>query len=201
MTGLAEHLRARTLDALNGIPAEERPKIYVVSLFVYDEDDDPRRPTITVGFNTEADVEAATPGPGNEGDLAWDAEEARWNYAFYRQNKLVVICDSDLDAEGAAHREAWARKSGYWYSDAEEAADFEATIERGEALTREFVHCAVDVARRLHGNGDITRIFGRPIPVLIHELEYYETIAAQNLAANPPGLVEDFVRFCRGDSY
>ena len=30
------------------------PDIYAVSLFVYDEDDDPRKPTVTLGYNTES---------------------------------------------------------------------------------------------------------------------------------------------------
>ena len=34
--------------------------------------------------------------------------------------------------------------------------------------------------------------------MLIQELEYYEKIADQNLAANPPELVEEFARYCRG---
>jgi hypothetical protein len=43
------------------------------------------------------------------------------------------------------------------------------------------------------------RIFGNPLPVLIHELEYDDEIAAQNVRANPPGVVPDgFVRRCRG---
>jgi hypothetical protein len=69
----------------------------------------------------------------------------------------------------------------------------------GEPLTAAFVAGAVEVVQRLHAN-DIVRIFGKPIPVLIHELEYYDEIADQNLAANPPGVVpEGFVRWCRGE--
>ena len=49
--------------------------------------------------------------------------------------------------------------------------------------------------------GDIERLFARSIPVLIHELECYDEIASQNLAANPAGVVpEDFVDWCRGES-
>jgi hypothetical protein len=40
----------------------------------------------------------------------------------------------------------------------------------------------------------------RSIPVLIHELEYCDEIAEQNLAANPAGVVPDaFVSWCRGE--
>jgi hypothetical protein len=101
------------------------------------------------------------------------------------------------DPEGAALREAWAREEGLWYDLAlGEDAVFN---ERGEPLTSAFVELLVGVAQRLH-QGDVERIFGRPIPVLIHELEYYDAIAEQNLAANPAGVVPDvFVRWCRGE--
>jgi hypothetical protein len=173
---------------------DERPEIYVVSLFVYDEDDDPRRPTVTVGFNTESDV-ARSSDPSE----AWstDAHEARWNYAFWRQNQLALVCDTAADPTGAELREAWARESELWY----DLADGEDGVfdERGEPLTKAFVGLLVDVVRRLQA-GEVARIFDRPLPVLIHELEYYDEIATQNLAANPAGVVpDDFVRFCSGD--
>ena len=47
------HVRAQLITALGSI-----------SLWVQDLDDDPRKPTITVGFNTE-----------------------RWNFAFWLQNE------------------------------------------------------------------------------------------------------------------
>jgi hypothetical protein len=53
VTDLAEHVYAVASHALYGIPSEQRADIYVVSFFVYDEGDDPRKPTVTVGFNTE----------------------------------------------------------------------------------------------------------------------------------------------------
>src|SRR5205085_12098977 len=85
MTDLAEHISRTALEALDAIPVEERPGTYVVSFFVYDEDDDPRRPTVTVGFNTEADVAYET------STYSTDEDEARWNYACWRQNRLAIV--------------------------------------------------------------------------------------------------------------
>lgn len=34
--------------------------------------------------------------------------------------------------------------------------------------------------------------------MLIHELEYYDQIATQTEAANPPGLADDFITWVRG---
>lgn len=61
---------AAVASALEVVPPGEVSDVYVVSLFVYDEEDDPCRPTITVGYNTEDRVAAAT-------SRASDAAEAR----------------------------------------------------------------------------------------------------------------------------
>src|SRR4051794_5406719 len=104
MADLEEHLYGSAVRALEAIPADERAGIYVVSFFVYDEQDDPRKPTVTVGFNTEADV------------ASWGGdEESRWNYAFWRQNQLAIVCDTHADPNGAELREGWARHEGLWY--------------------------------------------------------------------------------------
>lgn len=191
MAELADHIYESARDALDGIPDEERHDIYVVSFFVYDEEDDPRRPTVAVGYNTEADV-ARSSDPADV--FSTDEHEARWNYAFWRQNQLKLVCDTESDPQGARLREAWERAEGLWYDDPDDPRSD--SLE--EPLTAKFIALLEDVVQRLHAS-DMTRIFGRTVPVLIHELEYYEEIAAQNLRANPPGSVPDgFVRWCRG---
>jgi hypothetical protein len=75
---------------------------YVASLFVYDEEDDPRKPTVTIGFNTEDDVAKST-----DSAAAWATDEhgARWNYASWHPNELAMVCDSDADPVGRRLRE------------------------------------------------------------------------------------------------
>ena len=34
--------------------------------------------------------------------------------------------------------------------------------------------------------------FPRPIPIVVHGLEYYDRIAMQTRSANPPGLAQEF---------
>lgn len=53
------------------------------------------------------------------------------------------------------------------------------------------------LARDLHNDGVIESVIGRPVPVILHELEYYERIARRNEAANPPGLADDFTAWVR----
>lgn len=44
--------------------------IYVISLYVYDNGDNPCEPTVTLGYNTESQFKKETPN-------AYDEEEAR----------------------------------------------------------------------------------------------------------------------------
>jgi len=195
---LSEHLRTEILAALDTIPASDRQDVYVVSLYVSDREDDPRRPTITVGYNTERQVAASTPAPGQQAKwpIASDADEARWNYAFWLQNALAVLCDDESDPEGAKLVQAWAKQEGLWYSE-EEEGDLDAAMRRVEPLTGKLVQIAVGVVKNMHATGELVRLLGRPVPVLIHELEYYDEIAVQNEAANPPGLADAFIRWVR----
>ena len=65
-----------------------------------------------------------------------------------------------------------------------------------EGITEAFLEVLIEVVKELHESGFIKEQFGKEIPVLIHELEYYEEIAEQNLKANPAETVEEFVKFC-----
>lgn len=51
------------------------------------------------------------------------------------------------------------------------------------------------VARRLHEDVTIERTFGRPVPVILHDLEYGDEVLALNRRANPPELLAGFERF------
>lgn len=186
---LDEYAKAFITSALERTAGDVARDVYVVSLFVYDEDDDPRYPTVTVGFNTEARVGSTTG--------ASDVDEARWNFAFWLQNELGILGGHGSDPEGARLREQWIRQADLWYTDDEEDDDFAAATAKGEKITARFVELLVTAAQQLHADGTIERIFGRPIPVLIHELEYYDVIAEQNVRANPDGLADAFVRWIR----
>ena len=89
-----DHLRQVATQAVTSISASAAHDVYVVSFLVYDEDDDPRRPTLTIGYNTETRVQQILAAqPGSEllpAGAPTDEAEARWNYAFWLQNELAV---------------------------------------------------------------------------------------------------------------
>lgn len=195
VTAFDSYAKQFIVAALDRTPPDVANDVYVVSLYV-EEGNDSRTPAVWIGFNTEARVAATTPGAQGPGDgVASDADEARWNYAFWLQNELGILADPDKDPEGAALSERWLRDLGLWYSDEDEDADFEAAMEKAEQIDKRFVDLLISITRQLHDDGTVTRVFGRPIPVLIHELEYYDVIAEWNRRANRAGLGEPFARW------
>src|SRR5215212_10275795 len=111
-----DYAKAFTVEALERTAPDLARDVYVVSLYVDDEEEDPRRPTVEVGFNTEERVANSTDASG--------LDEARWNFAFWLQNDLGVLAGEADDREGAALRDRWVWDAGLWYSDEQEDADF-----------------------------------------------------------------------------
>jgi hypothetical protein len=184
---LAFEIHAAVENVLRSIPAKQREDVYAVSFLIYDDDDDPRRPSLTVGYNTNQkwhDSIAQASG----------SDEAKWNYAFWLQNELLATCRG----EWPNRVEAWVDALGLSYTDEDEEADFDRCMELGARITKNFVSIACEVAARLHETGTVVTVFGRPIPIIIHELEYYDQIADQTAHANPAGLAGEFVSWVHG---
>lgn len=148
-------------EAIETISQEGINDIYVLSFLIENEDDDPRMPTLTLGFNTNQNMNSST-------EDASDADEAKWNYAFWLQNELYVMGRED-DEE---NRNAWVKSLGHWYTDEEEDEDFDRCMEIGEKITQCFIEIAQKIAMKLHNEDVIKNIFGKDIPIIIHEYEY-----------------------------
>lgn len=186
-----DHLRTLATRALNSISAGEAEDVYVISFFIDNERDDPRQPTLTIGYNTETQFRSSIAD-------ASDEAEARWNYAFWLQNELTVIGDLTRDADGAAVRHQWISELGLWYDEPTHREDWITTVGPTAALIEAtFNQACVHLARHLHDDGVIESAIGKPVPVIVHELEYYDGIARRTEAANPPGLADDFTAWVR----
>lgn len=160
--------------------------IYVISFYIENINDDFRLPSVTLGYNTISNVKEVK-------DIASDLEEARWNYAFWLQNRELVIGDiySEINDVDKVHN--WIKEQGLYFTDEEESKDFERTLELGEKITTEFVDLIIRVVQKLHEENVISEKFKRDLPLIIHELEYYDEIAEQNIKANPNEVVNEFV--------
>lgn len=176
----------------------EAQDIYAVSLWVQDWDDDPFEPTVTLGYNTEEQVRVMTP-------CASSAEEARWNFAFWLQNSEMVFGGKEETVGGSSDLIIrWLQDSNaVFYTneelDAMSPTEIDEALVAGKNVTKHFVEMLVRVVQGLHDSGFIQERFGKEIPILIHELEYYEEIADQNARANGDALPEGFVAFCRSE--
>lgn len=169
------------------IESWEESDIYAISFFVYDDDDDERRPTLTVGYNTESYFRDSI-------KIASDAYEARWNFAFWPRNEEYYFgsgASADLIQD-------WICENGYdKLEDLDEPAYDEngRYIGKGPVITQMFVAQLILVSKKLHNEGIIERKFGKPIPIIIHESEYYDAIADETREANPVGVADEFVNW------
>jgi hypothetical protein len=179
-------------EAILSVDSSTASDVYAVSFFIYDEEDDPRCPTLRIGYNTKARWQECSPKPGQtpRWPVASDSNEAKWNYAFWLQNSLCTIGVSGTVA--AASREKWIKAQSLWRTDEEEEANPEEFDDAGEQITAVFVRVCIQAAQQLHAQGILSAALGRSVPIIIHELEYYSEIAEQTQKANPPGLANEF---------
>ena len=70
------------------IASWDEPDIYAISLFMYDDEDNPCKPTVVLGYNTEAEYKRNV-------RFADSPHEARWNYVFWLQNNELSFGTDD----------------------------------------------------------------------------------------------------------
>ena len=175
-------------DALLSIPEDDRRSIYAVSLLVECEDDDPRLPTLTVGFNTVEQWKDTASG-------AVDADEAKWNYAYWLQNEVARI--GGRTGDEADRIQAFIEDKGLSFTDEDEDEDFERCSRLGERIVHTFVASALKAVRKLHEDGQVEEVFGRSIPLLVHGLDYDEETAENAGSSNPDAVCGAFVDWVR----
>lgn len=88
LTRVVDEVYGRVGRVLRSPPMTERAGVYAVSLFVEDNEDEPAVPVVMVSVNTDAQVALRTPD-------AVDVDEARWNFAFWKQEPIDVIRGGD----------------------------------------------------------------------------------------------------------
>lgn len=155
------------------------PDIYAISFWLDRLDDDPRRIRCIVGYNTISNYEKEENGVS-------DPCEAKWNFAFWLQNEETVL------GGDAPEFQDWIRSLDSYYTDQELEADIYKCLDRMDAISEAFVEVIVPVAKRLHTEGVIRQKFGRDIPTIVHELEYYDEPLNWTRRANPDGLAAEF---------
>lgn len=163
--------------------------IYALSLFVYDICDNPCKPTVTLGYNTNTQVAEMLKQASCE-------KEARWNYAFWIQNNF--FCFGNNDTSEVVKN--WLAENRFpYYDDDDSAWNTDEAYEETEKITKAFISVLVSTVKEIHEQKILTTKYGKELPIIIHELEYYDEIAEQNIEANGNKLVEGFIDFCLGN--
>lgn len=180
------HLCARMSDWLRAIPPEIAADICALSLWIYVEEDEPPQFVADLSCNTEARVAAMA-------DQASDAGEARWNFAFWLQQPSLSIGSAD-DEAGMAARQQWLADAGFAEQLAT-AGDQDREFEICDAIEGEFCEIVATAARELHDSGLLADLFGRSVPIILHDLEFHEGTVDLATAANPPEVIRPFVEW------
>ncbi len=173
--------------AISDIPEEIAADIYALSFFYYAENDDARYPCIEVSYNTQAQYRQQTANAAHE-------TEAKWNYAFWLQEPIEKIGG---ETDELLHN--WFKASYHYYSSADNEAGedddilFDRLMERGENFQTEFIEHIISLTRKLFKEHVIEKKFGIDIPVIIHELEYYDQPISWTQKANKTNLIEEFL--------
>lgn len=164
--------------------------IYAVSFFVYaneayEYNGYSNVTEFSVSYNTENDCGGAD-----------ELSEKRWNYAFWRQNETPVIEAYD-ENEGIQLLFDWYEENGIdniGYEDYDACYDNEMIyIGKGPVGYYELLSEITAVAKKLQDSGFIKNKFGRPIPIIIHDLEYAWYVIEATKKANPNGEADVFL--------
>ena len=127
-------------------------------------------------------------------------DEKRWNYAFWSQNETPII---DVYAQNGLidMLYKWYAENGIeniGYEDEDEDNDYDNDgnyIGKGPVGYYELLNVITEVALRLQYEGVLKTKFGKPIPIIIHGLEYawYDIEATKK--ANPNHEADDFMKY------
>ena len=155
---------------------------------MYDKEDNPCEQTVTLGYNTESHYSSAI-------SVASSPLEARWNYVFWLQSQELVFGDNETSE--LVKRWILALDLPYYLLYEIPNAVLPDTVydEAFEKITREFLRVLIAVVKELHATGFVESTFSKPLPLIIHELEYYDEIVEQNIEANGRPLVQGLIDF------
>ena len=158
--------------------------IYAISFFVYSNE--------AFVYKGHSDVTEFCVSYNTENDCVGTGElsEERWNYAFWRQNETPII-KANNENEGMRILFEWYEENGidnigYENYDSCYNNDMQ-YIGKGPIGYYELLLEITAVAKKLQDSGFIKSKFGKPIPIIIHDLEYPWYIIEATKKANSNG--------------
>lgn len=188
MVDISEALYNKIKSVISGWDDED---VYTVSFFVesnssYEYNGIENVSQFCISYNTED----ACPGAGIY-------DEERWNYAFWLQDETPII-DTDNSTGLTEMLFMWYEENGITnigYEDEEAAYDENGIyIGKGPAGHCELLILAAKAGRRIQEEGLLEKKYGKPIPIIVHGLEYAWYDIEATRMANPHNEAKDFLK-------
>ena len=166
---------------------EDKKDVYALS-FCY------TCPKVTLSYNTLSNVK-------EESYNAASKEDAKWNFDYWLQTEMETI-----GGKKDKLLKQWFAKTPHFYTDEEndraieEDEDlYDKLLKKGDRFCKEFIKEAIALAKQLLDEGEIERVFGRNIPIIIHQQDFEETPILWTKKANPAKLIKEFLEYWDGD--
>lgn len=187
----ADQIFNQTVTALTHLPQTVCHDIYALSFLI--DGSTGYLPTLMVSYNTNTQYNSQIANTFNQDD------EAKWNIAYWLLDD-AKLCSAGLDDnENTVLLNNWLAGAPFAYTE-EQYDDYDDSTlgDKPEQFYRAFVETIIGVVQRLFAENKINETFGRNIPVLVHELEYYDEPLSWTKQANPQGVADEFLAYWNG---
>lgn len=183
----------KATKAIEKISKQGIKDIYAISFWKDNDEDDPRCPTITISYNTTSQVES-------EKEDASSTMEAKWNFAYWLQEDVATIGGNDKNLRQLFKEEGWfyTQRDLSKAEQLEEEGDdtaYKQLEEKDEQMQSAFMNIIISVAQEIHKRDVIKEKLGKEIPIIIHELEYYDLPIGWTTKGNPRPLIDEFLKW------
>ena len=172
---------------------EDKKEVYALSFCCTCDDDDLRFPKITLGYNTLSNVK-------EESYNATSKEDAKWNFDYWLQTEVETV-----GGKKDKLLKQWFAKTPYFYSDEENERAIEEDeelydklLKKGDKFGKDFIKEVIVLAKRLLDDGEVEKVFGRNIPIIIHQRDFEDTPISWTKKANPAKLIKEFLEYWDG---
>ena len=173
---------------------EDKKEVYALSFCYTCDDDDLRFPKITLGYNTLSNVK-------EESDNATSKEDAKWNFDYSLQTEVETV-----GGKKDKLLKQWFAKTPYFYSDEEndraieeDEELYDKLLKKGDKFGKDFIKEVIVLAKRLLDDGEVEKVFGRNIPIIIHQRDFEDTPISWTKKANPAKLIKEFLEYWDGE--
>lgn len=127
---------------------------------------------------------------------ASDSDEARWNFAFWTHDIQLVLPSGMVHRPNEEYTPYVDQRAIELYVEWRASLNLPLDQDGDPDWKMEmdaFAALCARVGRRLHDEGIIVATFGQPVPIILHNLEYWDLIVQHTREANPPGVADEFI--------